>query len=228
MAPASLYKPTTAILSISVPSIPEGLIPEDKDKSCHASPMFSNEPDAINWFEDNLVKVKEWALDHSIDVPPNATHRFTDQIEVFERMGYKVWNINNNQHATSYIKVISEANANHVITIAGRADYLVTKADVTKSEYQHKTLCVIEIQSKPDTKLCELQMQVYLLILMNTKNLLALVGFLVLDDGQCRAFKATRDEAGGCMFEMNDTFHVTFIAEVMHKVLADLVVSTEI
>jgi hypothetical protein len=38
---------------------------------------------------------------------------------------------------------------------------------------------------------------------MNTKNLVALVGILVNTDGTCKAFKATRDESGGCVFEMN-------------------------
>lgn len=42
------------------------------------------------------------------------------------------------------------------------------------AEYLNQILFIIEIQSNPDTKLCEL---LYLLILMNTKNLPALVGF---------------------------------------------------
>ena len=45
-----------------------------------------------------------------------------------------------------------------------------------------------------------------------------------MNNGQCRAYKATRDETGGCMFEMNDTFHVTYIAQVMDSVLAGLAV----
>jgi hypothetical protein len=92
----------------------------------------------------------------------------------------------------------------------------------TAVNYLHSILCVIEIQSKEDIQKCELQMQVYLLILMNTKNLPALVGFLIFKDGNCRAFKATRDESGGCLFEMNDLFHVCHIAEVMCNILGDL------
>jgi hypothetical protein len=57
---------------------------------------------------------------------------------------------------------------------------------------------------------------------MNSKNLPAVVGFLVLIDGTCRAFKATRDEGGGCLFEMNDLFHVCHIAQVMHDILMEL------
>jgi hypothetical protein len=118
--------------------------------------------------------------------------------------------------------VTSKADPSQFITIAGRADYLVTKSGVSIAEYLSKILCVIEIQSKDDVDLCEQQMLVYLLILMNTKNLPALVGILVLTDGQCRAFKATRDKHGGCIFEMNDLFHVGYIATVVNQVLGDL------
>ncbi len=65
-------------------------------------------------------------------------------------------------------------------------------------------------------------MLVYLLILMNTKGLRALVGFLVYLDGQCRAFKATRNIDGNCVYEMNDRFHVAYMSDVLCQVLASL------
>ena len=35
-------------------------------------------------------------------------------------------------------------------------------------------------------------------------------------------FKSTRDESGGCLFEMNDVFHVGYIAQVMDNVIKSL------
>lgn len=84
--------------------------------------------------------------------------------------------------------------------IAGRVDFIVTRADATTVNYLNEMLCVIEIQSKDNEDECELQMLVYLLIFMNTKkNLHQLVGFLVYKDGQCRAFKASRDAYNNCV-----------------------------
>lgn len=201
--------------------IPDALLPEEEDKSCHASTMFED-PMAIEWFQNNLVLPHEWDLEHPNDVPQHASTRFISYEAAFLRLGYKIWKIENKQHATSYLKVVSSNDDNKYIVIAGRADYLITKRDVTVAEYLNKTLCVIEIQSKPQVNLCELQMQLYLLILMNTKRLSALAGFLILDNGQCRAFKASRDEMGDCLFEMNSLFHVCHLPEVMDRVVRDL------
>lgn len=70
--------------------------------------------------------------------------------------------------------------------------------------------------------LSELQMQVYVLILMNTKGLSALAGFLILDNGQCRAYKASRDAMDDCLFEMNSLFHVCHLPEVMDRVVREM------
>ena len=103
--------------------------------------------------------------------------------------------------------------------------YINKNHSPTLCKHHPSILRTRKIQSKHgdrNTELCELQMQVYLLILMNTKHLPAVVGFLVLDNGQCRAFKSTRDESGGCLFEMNDLFHVGYIAQVMDNVIKSL------
>jgi hypothetical protein len=204
-----------------VRDIPFELLPVEEDKSYHASTMFEN-PIATEWFCENLVKPQEWELDHPNDVPPDKPNHFNDYINEIRSLGYKVWNIGNKQHATSYLKVISETDNNKFITIAGRADFLITKKDVTIAEYLHKVLCVIEIQSKTNQELCELQMQAYLSILMNTKHLLALAGFLIFNNGQCRAYKAFRDGMGDCLFEMNDLFHIAYLPNIMDDVLREL------
>jgi hypothetical protein len=163
------YVPTSAIFTIKVANIPESLVPEE-NKSCHASTMFNNkDPATMKWFRENLVMPIEWFLDHPHDIPPNASNKFEEQLPSFGRLGYKAWNIENRQHATSYLSLVSEAD-NSVITIGGRADYLITREEITAAQYFNSILCVIKIQSKHgdrNTELCELQMQVYLLILMN-------------------------------------------------------------
>lgn len=79
-------------------------------------------------------------------------------------------------------------------------------------------LVVIEIQSKPDEERCELQMQVYLLLLMNTRGLRRVFGILVYNDGRCRAYKASRDVGNNCVYEQDEIFYVCHIA----RVIADL------
>jgi hypothetical protein len=217
------FVPTTTIFDVKVEYIPDSLLPaKEEDKSLHASNMFDGGVDIVDWFKRNLVMAQEWTLEHPDDILPDSSNDFIDYCRTFEDLGYKVWNIENKQHATSYLKVSSKSNPLDFLTIGGRADYLITKKEITIAEYLNKILCVIEIQSKRDIEKCELQMQVYLLILMNSKHLFAVVGFLVLNDGTCRAFKASRDEGGGCLFEMNDLFHVCHIAQVMHSILVDL------
>lgn len=179
--------------------MPESLLPIEEDKSCYASTMFDNDPVAVDWFREDLVMPRDWELEHPYDILPNASNRFVDYLPRLRALGFKAWNIENNHHATSYLKVSSLSNGTF-ITIGGRANYLITKNNVTRAEYLNRVLCVIEIQSKLNIQLCEL---LYLLILMNTKHLRALAGFLILTDGNCRAFKATRDDDhGGCIFEV--------------------------
>jgi hypothetical protein len=183
--------------------------------------MFDNNPEGVSWFRENLVMPREWELEHPHDILPNSSNKLPDYFHALCSLGYKEWKIENKQHATSYLKVTSQSTDDY-ITIGGRADYLITKNTVTAAEYLNKILCVIELESKQDVELCQLQMQIYLLILMNTKHLPALVGFLVFNNGQCQAFKATRDEFGGCIFEMNDRFHVCYLWNVMVKVLHEV------
>jgi hypothetical protein len=209
---------SSTIYEIFVTSIPDSLLPAEEDKSCHASTMFNGNTEIISWFRENLVMPRDWEVEHPHDILPNSSNVFADYVN---HLGFRAWNIENKQHATSYLKVTSTSNRSFV-TIGGRADYLITNLDVTVAEYLNKILCVIEIQSKEDEELCQLQMQVYLLILMNTKHLSALVGFLIFKNGQCQAFKATRDETGGCIFEMNDRFHICYLSKIMVCILKEV------
>ena len=174
--------------------------------------------DVVLWFKTNLVSPVDWKLEHPDIFPPDASTNFLHYIDTFATNNYKVWDIQNSLHATSYLKLTSLTN-NKSTMIAGRADFLVTSKSSSKADYLSNILCIIEIQSKNDNTLCEFQMLTYLLILMNTKNLEKLVGFLVYKDGQCRAFKAKRDLNNNCVYEMNDRFHVFHISYMLNFIL---------
>jgi hypothetical protein len=157
------FVPTTTIFDVKVEFIPDSLYPVEEDKSIHASNMFDGGVEIVDWFRQNLVMAREWTLEHRSDILPNSSNLFIDYCRSFEVLGYKLWNIEYKQHATSYLKVSLKSNPLRFITIGGRADYLITKSEITISEYLNKILCVIEIQSKQNIEKCELQMQVYLL-----------------------------------------------------------------
>jgi hypothetical protein len=202
--------------------IPDYLLNDD-DESNHASTMFiDTSHDVESWFYANLVRPIEWNLEHPDDPPPAASRSFLDYIETFSQYNYKVWDIQYKIHATTYLQLTSNLDISKTTFIAGRADFLVTPKSSSKATYLSEMLCVIEIQSKTNEQQCELQMLVYLLILMNTKHLKKLVGFLVYNDGQCRAFKANRDIDNNCVYEINDRFHVSHIALMLNNILMDL------
>lgn len=181
--------------------------------------MFNIDTNEIElWFKTNLVMPIAWNLDHDNDVPPGASSEFSDYKNHFKARGYKVWDIQNKQHATTYLELTSRLTGASTL-ISGRADYLISFESITKAQYLNQMLCVVEIQSKENEELCIMQMLVYLLILMNTKNLEKLVGFLVLTNGQCRAFKASRSEDGDCVYEQNDLFHVAYIVDIFENIL---------
>ena len=104
----------------------------------------------------------------------------------------------------------------------GRADFFVTLPSVAKHNLLKKVLCVIEVQSKNDEDAWEYQLLVYFLLLMNKSALPWLVGFLILKDGRCRAFKATRDINGNCVYESNGLFSVAYIVDVFHNIVQDI------
>ena len=72
-----------------------------------------------------------------------------------------------------------------------------------------------------DIPLCEVQLQLYLMLAMNKLNLSAVVGFLVQDDGMCRTYKASRARSI-IMYEQNDLVHIFRIADVLHNIAREL------
>lgn len=107
------------------------------------------------------------------------------------------------------------------IIIAGRGDYVITMVQqasgrpVSRVDYIDHILCVVGVQSN-------VKMFAYLFILMNVKGLMSLLGFLVYRNEMCRAYRATRNVVEGFVYEQNDRFHVSNIAEVFGQQISEL------
>eukprot|EP01038_Epipyxis_sp_PR26KG_P017466 gene17466-24162_t len=188
------FVPSTTIFKLEVDDIPANLI-KDEDSSNHASTMFNeNTNDITLWFKENLLVMPiPWNLEHPHDIPPNASSTFIDYVDSFRTRGFKVWDIQNKQHANTYIELRSRSTSDSTL-ISGRADFIITTLSVTTAQYLNELLCVIE-------------------------HLQKLVGFLVLSNGQCRAFKATRNENSDCVYEQNDMFHLAHIVDMLENIL---------
>ena len=126
--------------------LPECLLKEENESN-HASTMFERQDDNVaEWFKNNLVRAILWELQHPFDIPEGATNSFdfTTYKARFEHLGYRLWDIQNRQHATSYLQLTSTLSSKTIL-IAGRADFLVTSRDASLADYLHRTLCVIEV-----------------------------------------------------------------------------------
>ena len=146
--------------------------------------------------------------------PPNASNLFNNYIQNFKNNGYKVWCTQNNHHATSYLQLTSKQTSESIL-ISGRADYLITPNHATKANYLNE---IIEIQSKDDEELCINQMLIYLLILMNTKNLKQVIGFWIYSNGlYSKSYQRSQWELYAWQ---NDSFHLTYIFQIFQFVLS--------
>lgn len=197
----------------------------------HASSILKEEGRDIvaSWIRRNLVSPDEFELVHDHSVPPDHTNDFKDYIASFEDRGFLVWNVKNDAEMTCRVKFVQRNDKSKVCDLSGRPDFLITpsksKSDVvtTMADRLHCTICIIELQSKhpdKDIRLCEVQLQLYLMIYMNRYGLPAVVGFLVQDDGRCRTYKAIR-QPQSIMYEQNDLVHVSHIAEVLRVLWED-------
>ena len=207
--------------------IPVALLDKYHGNSVHASSMFSvgTEGEITQWFTDNLVTPGSFELPDNIinmvgAIEQEVSHKFTAYVNDIRGNGFKVWDVQNNQHSAGYLRVKSNSE-DTIAELSGRADYYVTTGDATKSDYHTsgKLLCVVEVQSKLNTVHCELQMLAYLLILMNTRGLEFVWGALIQSDGNCKMFKATRND-GNCIYEQDGLFHVSHFPVVFNQLNA--------
>lgn len=210
--------------NLEVASIPAVLI--KGGGSVHASSMFSSDEndEVAHWFENNLVRTTYFDLPNVQDIEfgeiaYGASQSFVDHIEAIKSTGFMVWDVQNQQHASAYLN-LNDQHGN-VAVLSGRADYFITIGSATKATYQAAghLLCVIEIQSKRNVFHCELQLRVYLLILMNARALPVLWGALIESNGNCRMFKASRGNDNNCIYEHDSEFHVSHFAEVFRRLV---------
>jgi hypothetical protein len=186
--------------------------------------MFNNasDPDQEirHWFSTYLINPRPWHLLHPEGKKdPNSLNDFRQYINDFKTLGYQVRDINHSVSNSNSILTLRRSTDKKLASISGRADYLICSSDSTPADCMYKTVCVIEIQSNDDEELCELQMLTCLFLLMNTRALEKLVGFLVYKSGQCRTYYAKREVNGNVVYEQNDLFHVSYIAEIFEKCL---------
>jgi len=224
------YLPSPPVYSFEVDDIPDVLLAVFASKgSVHASSILNGSQEereiVASWIKRNLVAPDFFELDHDHSVPLNSTKYLKDYVASFEARGYSVWNVENDAEMTCRVKFVQRNDKSRVCDLSGCPDFIITpskrKSDgvvTTKADRKFCTVCVIEVQSKHgenDISLCEVQLQLYLMLVMNMGDLKAVVGFLVQDDGMCRTYKATRKPTA-IMYEQNDLVHVSHIAEVLH------------
>jgi hypothetical protein len=220
-SPAPAFIPNLMKERIELDDIPEDLN-MDEDKSNHASNIFKD-PEICKWFVDNVVEPREWKLEHPDDAPPNPSKDIMFYDKQFREKGLRLWDIINDPYSSVRLHLVSKTNPTRSANLSGRADYLVTLDGVSRPESLSHVLCVIEQQSgSKKEEECEHQLETYLFLLMNKYGLHKLVGLLVLDDGRCRAYKATHDASNGCLYLSNDTFSIFYITIVVENILKDL------
>ena len=194
----------------------------------HASNVFNYDEDGTLriWFQQRLLNLGAWEeCPHPPGVAiiaPGAHHQFRHYIREIEALDLKVWAIEKDQGSNMYLNL--HDSHGRLVALAGRPDYLISAAATTRANFLEKTKCVIEVQSQWNLDLCEYQIQLYLLILMNIRGLTNVYGFLVRQDGNCRAYRAFRGAEGNCMYEENDVFHVSHLANVIRMLLPNPVV----
>ena len=193
--------------------------------SIHASSIISDSnPDTREalklWFEQNIVSPTHFDLKKpELDArQAYASRCFRDYEESIKGLGYTVWDIQTRTVETS--SLVLEDSAGRQSKLSGRADFLIaTKNARSLAAAPQHTVCVVEIQSKDNEEDCEFQIMSYLYIMMNCYGLNSLAGILVYNNGNCRAYRASRDNVRGVMFEDNDTFPLFQIADILPELL---------
>ncbi len=196
---------------------PEGTI--------HASTIVSSsdidEKEQLKlWFEASLAGENYFELEKPTPDGREAhsSWTFIDYKVAIEALNCKVWDIQKSTGET--VHIILQDSKGKRRKMSGRADFLITSTDVESRQTALPfTLCVVEIQSKPDEVECEFQLKSYLFIMMNLYGFARLTGILVYNNGRCRAYCAQRSRDDAAMYEENDTFYLCQIAEILPKLL---------
>mmetsp|Transcript_28088 Transcript_28088/g.38633 ORF Transcript_28088/g.38633 Transcript_28088/m.38633 type:complete len:219 (+) Transcript_28088:225-881(+) len=203
---------------------PQSLLDERSDNgSVRASRVFNHDEDGSlrAWFRQRLLNLGSWnECPHPPDeaaIVLDASHDFCHYIPDIKALNLKVWNVENDPGANMYLNL--HDSLGRLVALGGQPDYLISAPTSTKADYLHTTKCIIELQSHENIELCEYQIQLCLLILMNIRGLMNLYGFLIQSDGNCRAYCACRGAEGNGMYEKDSVFHVSHLAYVIRELL---------
>ena len=164
--------------------------------------------------EIGLYKPTNWNYPHPDDLPgPEDSKQFDEKIRNgLRNLGLRMWDIQRSQNSAGYLTI--RHRSGRKILLSGLADFILTDQSADEADFLFHTLVVIEIQSQPDDALSELQIQVYLLLIMNTRALQSVFGVLVYTDGRCRAYRASRGGLGNnCVYEQNGIFYVIHLPQ---------------
>lgn len=219
--------PTFPIVStIEVDEIPQTLLEYTSKGSVHASSIVqgseSERRETFVWISQNIVDTIFFTLEHDYD--SNPKNSFEDYIGHFKELGYSVWDLDNQAIMDLRIKFVQRDDPNRYFDLSGQPNWIISpsydhlQAPISRSDYLATARGIIVIQSKhrdEDIPLCELELKICMLLMMNKMRLPALFGFLVQDNGMCRTFQAIRGI--GAMLEQDDLVHVSHIATVLHN-----------
>ncbi len=204
--------------------IPAGLFVQaarHNNGSVHASSMFNGDDnyEVIDWFEQQLAYPILWECPHPDDLPgPEDSSTFDERIKgSIRNLGLRVWDTQRSQNSTGYLTI--RDGRGRKILLSGQADFILTDQAADEADFLFHTLVVIEVQSQPNETFCEHQIQVYLLLLMNTRALQSVFGVLIYTDGRCRMYRATRGVGNNCMYEQNEIFYVSHLPQVIGSLL---------
>lgn len=173
------------------------------------------------WFKRALAATTHFSLEKPMadERQALASRDFTAYVDEIERLGMKVWDIQNTTGDT--ISVVLQDSLGLQKELSGRADFIISSPDAKcqGAALQH-ALCVVEIQSRDNEEDCEYQLVTYLLLMMNRFGLPRVAGILVFKNGTCRSYRASRVGDGGAVYEQNDTFDLYQIAEILPALLS--------
>lgn len=203
---------------------PQSLLDQRSDDySVHASSVFNHDEDGYLriWFRQRLLDLGVWSwCPHPPEdavIAHDAHHDFPHYIPDITALNLTVFRMEKNRGSYSYLNIHDPLG--RVVALAGRPDYVISAPNTTKANFLYMAECVIVVQSQQSLELCEYQIQIYLLILMNVRGLMNIYGFLVRLDGNCRAYRCFRGVDGSGMDEEDSVFHVSHLAYVIWELL---------
>lgn len=144
--------------------------------SVHASSMIDcstvgDRETLLAWIRDNIVSTQYFNVAHDHSFPLGVSPTFHPA--AFETLGFKVWNVANDNSMACRAKFVQRNDPANVFEISGRADFIIThrttadEVRLTKSDVLESALCVVSKHGEIHIPACEVQLQLYLLLAMN-------------------------------------------------------------